>query len=166
MLSSRHIVVTLAVVALAACAAPQPKQPAVDVAAEAQAVRDASAAWMAAAQAQDAAAIDALMDANVTTIFDGEVNEGIDAVRAEREEEWNDYPDGVVSWNTTDVGVSASGDLAYERGEWSFDPDGPGEEPQADGAYLTVWKKTDGQWKVIYDAGTTYEDEDEAEDMD
>lgn len=166
MLRSRHFVIVLAVVALAACAAPQPQQPAVDVAAEAQAVRDASAAWLAATQARDAAAIDALMDANVTTIFDGEVNEGLDAVRAKREEEWNEYPDGVVSWTTTDVGVSASGDLAYERGEWSFDPDGPGEGPQVDGAYLTVWKKTDGQWKVIYDAGTSYEDEDEAEEMD
>jgi len=162
MLKSRHIVVIVAVLALAACAAPQPQQPAVDVVAEAQAVRDASAAWLVAQQARDAAAIDELMDANVTTIFDGDVNEGLDAVRAEREEEWNDYPDGVVSWTTTDVGVSASGDLAYERGEWNFDPDGAGEAPQVDGAYLTVWKKVDGQWKVVYDAGTTYEDEDEA----
>ncbi len=166
MLTSRHFFVALAIVALAACAAPQPKQPAVDVAAEAQAVRDASAAWLVATQAMDGAAIDALLDANITTIFDGEVLEGIDAVRAEREEEWDENPDGVVSWTTTDVGVAASGDLAYERGEWTFDPDGPGEGPQVAGAYLTVWKKVDGQWKAIYDTGTTYEAEDEDEDVD
>ena len=166
MLKSRHYVVVLAVVALVACAAPQPQQPAVDVAAEAQAVRDASAAWLAAQQVRDAAAIDALMAADITTMFDGEVLEGLDAVQAERDEEWNEFPDGLVSWTTTDVGVAASGDLAYERGEWTFDPDGPGEGPEVAGAYLTVWKKIDGQWKAIYDTGTTYGDEEEGEEED
>ena len=44
--------VVLAVFALAACAAPPAEGPAVDVAAEAQAIRDASMTWMQAAQAR------------------------------------------------------------------------------------------------------------------
>lgn len=163
MFRPRYFVIVLAVISLVACAAPPPQEPAVDVVAEAQAIRDASAAWLAAQQAKDAATIDGFFAANITTIFDGEVHQGLAAVQASREKEWADYPDGTVTWTTTDVGVAASGDLAYERGQWSFDPDGVGETPEQHGEYLTVWKKIDGQWKALYDTGTTIKPEDETE---
>jgi uncharacterized protein (TIGR02246 family) len=162
-MSLRHTIsVVLAVFALVACAAPPAEEPAVDVAAEAQAIRDASAAWLEALQARDAATIDGFFAANVTTIFDGEINEGLAEVQAAREEEWASQPDSTVTWTTTAVEVAASGDLACERGNWTSDPDGAGEAPEEHGEYLTVWKKIDGQWTVLNDAGTTIKAEEEA----
>jgi len=155
--------VVLAVLFLAACAAPPAEEPGVDLAAEAQAIRDASAAWLAAAEARDAATIDSFFTADITTIFDGKVQEGLAAVQSSREEEWAENPDATVTWSTTAVEVAASGDLAFERGNWTSDPDGAGEAPEEHGEYLTVWKKIDGQWKVQHDAGTTIKAEEEAE---
>jgi ketosteroid isomerase-like protein len=126
---------------------------------EEQAVRDASMAWLQAAQARDSATIDLYLAANAASIFDGQVLEGLMAMQTNREEEWAANPDFTIEWTTTDVGVAASGDLAYERGSWTSDPDGDGEAPAEYGEYLTVWKKIDGQWKVLYDAGTTIEAE-------
>ena len=153
--------VVLAVLSLVACAAPQAEGPAIDLVAEAQAIRDASAAWLQAAQARDAATIDGLFAADITTIFDGEVNEGLAAVQASREEEWASRPDFTITWTTTAVEVAASGDLAFERGHWMSDPDGAGEASEEHGEYLTVWKKIDGQWRVQYDSGTTIKAEEE-----
>ena len=107
--------VVLAVLFLAACAAPPTEGPVVDLAAEAQAIRDASAAWLAAAEARDAATIDSFLTADITTIFDGEVRQGLAAVQSSREEEWAENPDATVTWTTTAVEVAASGDLAFER---------------------------------------------------
>ena len=154
MSTCRACVVVLAVISLVACAAQQARQPAVDLAMEEQAIRDASAAWLAAVQARDAVTIDGLMAADITTIFDGKVDEGVAAVQASRDKEWADQPDATVDWTTEEVGVAASGDLGYERGYWTSDPDGAGEEPPVQGVYLTVWKKIDGQWKALYDTGT------------
>jgi len=162
-MSLRHtIFVVLAVFALVACAAPPAEEPAVDVAAEAQAIRDASSAWLQALQARDAATIDGFFAANISTIFDGKINEGLAEVQATREEEWASQPDSTVTWTTTAVEVAASGDLACERGNWTSDPDGAGEAPEEHGEYLTVWKKIDEQWTVLYDAGTTIKAEEEA----
>lgn len=158
----RVFVVVLALFSLVACAAQPVDEPAVDVAAEAQAIRDASSAWLTAAQARDAAMIDGLFAASITTIFDGEINEGLAAVQANREEEWASQPDATLTWTTSEVGVAASGDLAYERGSWTSDPDGAGEGPEEYGEYLTVWKKIDGQWTVLHDAGTKIKAEEEA----
>ena len=162
-MSLRHTIsVVLAIFALVACAAPPAEEPAVDVAAEAQAIRDASAAWLQALQARDAATIDGFYAANVTTIFDGKIHEGLAEVQATREEDWASQPDSTVTWTTTAVEVAASGDLAWERGNWTSDPDGAGEAPEEHGEYLTVWKKIDEQWTVLYDAGTTIKAEEEA----
>ena len=159
----RVCVVVLAVLSLVACAAQTARQPAVNLATEEQAVRDASAAWLAAAQARDAVAIDGLMAADITTIFDGKVARGLAAVQESRDDEWADYPDATLTWTTSEVGVAASGDLAYEHGYWTSDPDGEGLEPEMHGEYLTVWKKIDGQWKALYDAGTMIKPEEEPE---
>jgi uncharacterized protein (TIGR02246 family) len=163
-MSLRHtfFVVFAIVILVACCEAPPAEESVVDVAAEAQAIRDASAAWLQALQARDAATIDGFFAANVTTIFDGEINDGLAEVQAAREEEWASQPDSTVTWTTTAVEVAASGDLAFERGNWTSDPDGAGEAPEVYGEYLTVWKKIDGQWKVLHDAGTKIEAEEEA----
>jgi ketosteroid isomerase-like protein len=157
----RKICVVLAVSILGACAAPPEQPPAVDRAADEQAIREASAAWLKAAQEKNAAVIDGLLAADVTTIYDGEVHQGIAAVRSNREEDWTSRPDATIDWTTSEIGVAACGDLAYERGHWASDPDGPGEAPEEHGEYLTVWKKIDGRWMVLHDAGTTISGEEE-----
>jgi uncharacterized protein (TIGR02246 family) len=162
-MSARFLFVfVLAAFTLGCCTEAPVEEPAVDVAAEEQAIREASATWLAAAQARDGATIDSFLAADAATIYDGSYREGLAAIQAAREEEWAATPDGVIDWTTTEVGLAASGDLAYERGHWTFDPDGVGETAEEHGQYLTVWKKMDGQWKVMYDAGTTIKAEEEA----
>ncbi|MFQ5690993.1 MAG: YybH family protein [Gemmatimonadota bacterium] len=160
----RTLMVSLAVAALAACTAGGGGGPAVDVEAEAQAIRDISAHWLESVQARDLDAVAGVFATDAATIFDGDLVEGLDAIRSETEEEWSENPDFTVSWTTMSVDVAGSGDLAYERGSFTFDPDGPGEAQEAHGEYVTVYKKIDGQWKVVVDAGTTLKGDEDAEE--
>lgn len=153
------VAVLLAVVAIAGCAAPPPAEPEIDVAAEAQAIRDASALWLEAAKERDGVTIDGLFTADATTIFDGVMLQGLPAIQANREMEWAEEPQGDIDWQTSEVIVAASGDLAIERGSWT-EKDLDDDEIEV-GEYLTVWTKIDGHWLVLYDAGTEIEDEDD-----
>lgn len=156
------------VVALSACAAPADQAdqaPAVDVAAEAAAVEAVSMQWMAAAQARDLAAVTALF-ADDAVLFDqneGSI-EGLAAIRADIEGSWAQNPDFALSWSTTSVQVASSGDMAWERGAWTYDPDGAGEATEMTGEYVTIYEKVDGAWKVASDIGVTHEVE-EADEM-
>lgn len=137
----------------AGCAA---KAPAVDVAAEAQAVRDRSAEWLKLAQAKDAAGIaSGIYTADAVTMFDGSIRHGAAEIQAGMEAETTAMPNATISWNTSDVRVSSSGDMAYETGSWTFDPDGDGEQPADSGEFVTVWVKVDGVWRAAADAGTS-----------
>jgi len=139
----------------AGCAKPAPEAPAVDLAAEAQAVRDRSAAWMQLAQAKDAAGIvNGVYTADAAALFDGDIRKGSTELQAGMEAEFAAAPDATISWTTDDVKVAASGDLAYERGTFTFDPDGAGEAPADSGEFVTIWTKADGTWRAVVDAGT------------
>jgi uncharacterized protein (TIGR02246 family) len=130
--------------------------PAVDLAAEEQAIRTRSAEWMNYANAKDAASIaNNMMTPDAVTIYDGNVMRGTAAIQAGMEKEGKDMPDALITTTTNSVKVAESGDLAVEFGDISFDPDGAaGKKPATSGSYVTVWEKTDGQWKSIADAGT------------
>ncbi|HEY7740860.1 MAG TPA: nuclear transport factor 2 family protein [Steroidobacteraceae bacterium] len=135
------------------CAA---KAPAVDTAAEAQAVRDRSAEWLKLAQAKDAAGIaSGIYTADAVTLFDGSIRHGAAEIQAGMEAETAAMPNATISWSTSDVRVSSSGDMAYETGSWTFDPDGDGEQPADSGEFVTVWVKVDGAWRAAADAGTS-----------
>ncbi len=58
-----------------------------------------------------------------------------------------------LKWTVEFVDVSASGDLAYTYGRYSFtsvDQDGLQKEDR--GVFHTVWKRQeDGSWKFVYD---------------
>lgn len=149
---------------LAGCAPPPEPAPVIDTAAEAQAIRDLSAQWLAWSQAKEASAIAGLLAPNAVTIFDGEFHDGPAAIQANIESGYADAPDSTISWTTNEVHVAASGDLAYERGSWVFDKDGEGEGAPDTGQYVTVWKKVGGEWKVAVDAGTTIKAKEEEED--
>ncbi len=138
------------------CAKPAPVAPAVDLAAEAQAVRDRSAAWLQLAQAKDAAGIaSGLLATNVVTMYDGVINEGQAAFQATSEANNAARPNSTISWITDEVHVAASGDLAYELGTSTEDADGDGDAAPTNGRYVTVWTKADGTWRAVVDAGTT-----------
>ena len=138
--------------------------PSVDLTAEKQAVRDLSMQWMEAYRAQDAATIVNLFAPEGTTFFDGELREGREAIQANMESEWSEYPDFTIAWSTSSVEMAGSGDLAVERGAWEFDEDGAGETEAINGQYVTIWKKIDGQWQVIMDVGGALTPEEAAEE--
>ncbi|MGQ0429352.1 MAG: nuclear transport factor 2 family protein, partial [Gammaproteobacteria bacterium] len=127
------------------CAA---KAPAADLAAEAQAVRDRSAEWLKLAQAKDSAGIaSGIFTSDATTLYDGEIYHGSAEIQASLEADNAEAPDAAISWTTSDVNVAASGDLAYECGNFTFDQDGDGEAAATTGEYVTVWTKSDGIWR-------------------
>lgn len=162
-MNARTLMAALAAgIVLAGCAAKKEEAPAVDIAAEEQAVRARSAEWLAAAQAKDTAATMTVFAADAITLFDGEIRRGAAEIQAGLEQEQTEAPDAQVTWTTDSVTVAASGDLAWETGQVASDPDGAGEKPALSGAFSTVWKKIDGQWKVIADAGTMSEPATEA----
>jgi ketosteroid isomerase-like protein len=84
---------------------------------------------------------------------------GLPAIRASMESDWAENPDFTVSWTTNAVDVASSGDMAWERGSWTYDPDGAGEAEEMTGEYVTVYKKVDGAWKAVADMGVTHEGE-------
>ena len=57
-----------------------------------------------------------------------------------------------ISWNTTDVVVSASGDLAYGVGVNRVSFSGPDGKPVViEGNAVTVWRKDPAGWKCVID---------------
>jgi len=144
----------LTTVLTAGCAKPTAEAPVVDLAVEAQAVRDRSAAWLQMAQAKDISGlVNDIYTANAVSMFDGEVRKGSAVIRASEETRLAP-PDQTFSWSATDVQVAKSGDLAYELGSFWFDTDGAGEQPVISGEYVVVWTKADGTWRVAVESST------------
>ncbi|MBM2853320.1 MAG: ketosteroid isomerase-like protein [Steroidobacteraceae bacterium] len=150
------ILVAAACAAFAAgCAKPAPEAPVVDLAAEAQAVRDRSAAWMQMAQAKDGAGIvNGVYTPEAVTLYDGKILKGSAAIQADLDAGNAATPNSSITWSTNDVKVAASGDLAYELGAFTFDADGAGDGAATSGEFVTVWTKVDGTWRAVVDAGT------------
>jgi uncharacterized protein (TIGR02246 family) len=147
-------------IVLAGCAAKKdeaPAAPVIDLAAEEQAVRTRSAEWLAASQAKDIAGTMTVFAPDAVTMFDGEIRRGTSEIQAGIEKEQAEAPDSQTNWTTSAVTVAASGDLAWETGDLTTDDDGAGPRPAKSGAFSTVWKKVDGAWRVIADAGTMVE---------
>jgi ketosteroid isomerase-like protein len=138
------------------CAKPTVEAPAVDIAAEEQAIRDRSMEWLKFSTAKDAAGIaNGILAASSVTMYDGVINEGVAAVQAASEAGYAARPNATTTWVTDEVHVAASGDLAYELGTSTEDADGDGEAAPTNGRYVTVWTKADGSWRAVVDAGTT-----------
>ena len=154
MTAMKSLTLLLVAGALAACAKTEMPPP-VDLAAEAQAIRDRSAEWQKLAVAKDVAGItSSVFSPDAATLYDGNIRKGTAEIQAGLQGEMTAMPDSTISWTTTDVTVAASGDLAYERGAFTFDPDGAGEKPANNGEFVTVWSKADGTWRAVVDAGT------------
>jgi uncharacterized protein (TIGR02246 family) len=128
--------------------------PAVDLAAEEQAIRNRSGEWMNYANAKDAASIANKIFASDGVLYaDEKAYQGAAAIQAKMEADVKESPDGLVSWTSDNVRVAGSGDLAVETGSFNFDPDGEGKKPAVQGSFTTTWAKVDGEWRAIADTG-------------
>ncbi len=147
--------------ALVACQPPaeevtvEETTPIVDLAAEADAVEAVSMKWLEAARSQDLDGVMTVFAENAVTYPDEQPPAvGVAAIRAEIQKGWNETPDATIDWETTSVHVAEAGDMAWERGTWTFDPDGAGEAEAETGEYLTVYEKIGDAWKVVADMGS------------
>lgn len=132
----------------------EPEAPAVDLAAEEQAIRNRSGEWMNYANARDAASIATKIFAtDGVLIADEKAYKGQAAIQAAMEAEMKENPKSLVTWTSDQVRVSSAGDFAVENGSFNFDPDGDGKKPAVQGTFATTWAKTDGEWRVLSDAG-------------
>jgi uncharacterized protein (TIGR02246 family) len=135
-------------------AAAMAEAPAVDLAAEEQAIRTRSGEWMNYANSKDAASIANGIFASDAVMIAGEkAYRGSAEIQAALEEQMKKSPDALVSWSSDKVRVADSGELAVETGSFTFDPDGEGRKPARQGSFGTAWAKVDGQWRAISDAG-------------
>ena len=132
----------------------EPAAPAIDLAAEEQAIRNRSGEWMNYANARDAASIATkIFAADGVLIADEKAYKGQAAIQAAMEAEMKDNPKSLVSWTSDQVRVSSAGDFALENGSFNSDPDGDGKKPAVQGTFATTWAKVDGEWRVLSDAG-------------
>ena len=133
---------------------PKAEAPAVDLAAEEQAIRNRSGEWMNYANSKDAASIaNGIFAPDATLISDDKAYKGTAEIQAAFEAQIKETPDALISWTTDKVRVASSGDLAVETGSFSVDPDGEGKKPAIQGSFATAWAKIDGQWRALSDAG-------------
>jgi uncharacterized protein (TIGR02246 family) len=152
--SSRFMLFLVLAVAVSAPGCGKQDRP-VDIAAEEAAVRQAGKEWLAAEIAKDIPKIasfyaeDAIEMASNTPMIQGR-----EAIR-----QWYEAwlaPAGVgMTFETADVQVAASGDMAIERGTYRFTQDSPRGVTEDVGKYVTVWKKLDGKWQVAVDAANS-----------
>jgi len=135
-------------------AAAEPATPAVDLAAEEQAIRNRSGEWMNYANARDAASIaNKIYAADGMMIADDKAYKGAAAIQAKMEADSKESPNALWSWTSDTVRVSSDGSMAIETGSFNFDPDGDGRKPAVQGSFATTWSKVDGEWRVLSDAG-------------
>jgi ketosteroid isomerase-like protein len=63
-------------------------------------------------------------------------------------------PPVVLNWEPVYADISSAGDLGYTTGPYVLTDNSPQKNPPHYGFYFSVWKKqSDGNWKVVIDAG-------------
>lgn len=137
---------------LSACAA---GEPAVDAAAEEQAIRELDARWNQAIADRDVDAIVALYaDDGYLAPTNAPRIAGHDALR----DAWThmlDLTEGQAVITPVDIDVARAGDMAVETGDYRLSVRNGGQLMEDSGKYVVVWKKVDGTWKVAADIFNT-----------
>jgi ketosteroid isomerase-like protein len=59
---------------------------------------------------------------------------------------------GTLDWLPDRAQVAADGELGFSTGPWSFTPNDP-KRGASEGRYVTVWRRTDNGWRVLFDGG-------------
>jgi uncharacterized protein (TIGR02246 family) len=143
------LIIAVSLAAVAGCA--KPAAPAVDAAADAEAVRAVNHAWFAAYKAADADALAALYAEDAVLLAPGAA--AVSGRAAIREFYAKDTAASAsaglsnVEGATSDVGIS--GDGAFQSGAFTV-ADASGATVDT-GKYLTVFKRQDGKWMIIRD---------------
>src|SRR4051794_36086429 len=125
---------------------------AVDTRADEQAIRGGVERWLQLVKAKDAAGISQLYTE------DGAVmppNAPIGKGRAAIQQTWASMmgtPGFDLTFTPEQILVSASGDMALDRGTYQLTVLAPSGKPQRDtGKYVVVWRKAGGEWKAAAD---------------
>ena len=142
-------------IAAAGCApAPAPDTRDADV----SAVRDSEVAWSKDAGTKDAAKFASYYADDASLLLpNAPMITGKPAILATAQQMFGD-PNISLSFQSTRVEASKSGDLVYSQGTYSMTMTDPkSKKPVTDkGKYLTVWRKqADGSWKAVADMVNT-----------
>ena len=148
-------------VVLVACGTSAPTP---DLAAEEKAIRDLSKHWLELAKARDAAGEAGLFaaDAIAYRAHHGPIV-GPAEYQTYAAKDYADNPKASTTWSTDAIRVAESGDLAIQTGEFHNTALGPKGDREDKGRFVTVWRKTNGEWKVAHDIGSTTMPEVQAE---
>lgn len=124
---------------------------AVDIRADEQAIRGQVDRWLQLIKAKDAAGISQLY------MEDGAImppNAPIANGRAKVQETWASMmrtPGFELSFTPDQILVSASGDMALDRGTYELTVVPSGKSQRDTGKYVVVWRKAGGDWKAAAD---------------
>lgn len=133
-----------------------PETAKVDLGAEVLAIREIDAQWLKVAQARDASG-EARFLASDSVIYRPHVPPlvGPAAYQAFMEKMLAANPKVTPNWSTEAIRVAEAGDIAIQTGEYHLTGLGASGSQEDKGRFVTVWKKVDGEWKVIHDIGST-----------
>ncbi len=130
--------------------------PVVDTKAEGAKVNQLNDDWIAAVHAKDVGKIEALFAPKSISMDRGKPLFTTPAeIRASFEKSLQDPLFCSTFKGSSDtVEVSASGDFAWNSGPFSYSYTTDSGPQEFVGKWITLWKKIDGQWKIIMDYGT------------
>lgn len=131
-------------------AAPAP----VDTKAEEAAIVAADSAWLRNVMAKNVDSVMTWYTPDAVSFGFGAPAAGTDQVRANYTEMVKSTISNTKLLSAT-VKFSDDGKMAYDYGTYSMTVTPPGGKPMKDnGAYLNVWRKVDGQWKLAAEMST------------
>ncbi len=61
---------------------------------------------------------------------------------------------GVLQWRPILAATATNGDLGYTTGPWSFKESAAANEATAFGQFVSIWRRENGQWKLLFDIGS------------
>jgi uncharacterized protein (TIGR02246 family) len=128
--------------------------PAMDQKAEAAKITGADSAWLRAVMGKHVDSLMTWYTPDAVSYGYGPTAAGTDQIRAQ-------YTEMVKSTITNPklisntVKFSDDGSMAYDHGTYSLTMAPPGGKPaNTSGAYVNVWRKIDGQWKIVVEIST------------
>jgi len=132
--------------------------PKVDTIAEADSIRNLEDQWLDAILAKDANKILSFYSTEAISMSPNKpiaigleaIRNGIESMLADTSLIFNTY-----SGNVDAIEVSATGDLAYARGHDEITVKSKDGLVKDEGKWVDVWKKFDGQWKVVVSIGNS-----------
>jgi len=132
--------------------------PKVDILAETDAIRILEDQWTAALQSSDAEKIISFYAADAVSMSSNKpIITGLEAIANKIR---SDLADTTFNFNTYKgtvdaVEISTAGDLAYARGHDEISMKTKDGIVKEEGKWVDIWKKIDGQWKVVVSIGSS-----------